>query len=413
MQKLPVAVIRQLKQISFLMKVGTFFISFFLCSGHILLAFDGKGQGMNEKKITLGLRDETLLDALNKIETLSGLRMAYALEQINLYDHITLAKETRTVGETLHLILAGTKLGCRQDGNTVLIFPYPAVREPDPVPVPAEPHPVSDTTRKLKGRVLSATGARPVEGATVSVKGFPGGATTDAEGRFSLTTGKSAIALEVSFVGMETVEVHLTGESFYVVTLKAADKNMGEVVVTALGINRQKRELGYAVQELDGAEIDKTRDPNVVNALSGKISGIQVTSSSGSVGASSRIVIRGSNSFGENQPLFVVDGIPISNASSAVDPNGATDYGNAISDINPDDIKSVTVLKGANAAALYGSRAANGVILITTKNGRSQKGVGVDVSSSTTRDKVYILPDYQNQYGQGYYGSEYEWQHAQ
>ncbi|MBS1663725.1 MAG: SusC/RagA family TonB-linked outer membrane protein [Bacteroidetes bacterium] len=404
---------RLLKQISFLMKAGTLFISFLLCSAQVLLAIDGNGQEMNEKKITLGLDDEPLLEALNKVEKLSGIRLAYVVEQVSPYDHISLPKATRTVGQTLHLLLSGTRLGCRQDGNTVLIFPNPIVLAEASRAAAAGPPaglaPPVDTTRTIKGRVQSENGDKSIEGASVSVKGYPGGATTDAEGRFTLTTGKSAAVLQVSYVGMQPFETPIGTESFFVVRLKAADRNMGEVVVTALGISRQKRALAYSVQELDGAAINKTRDANVVNALSGKISGIQVTSSSGSVGASSRIVIRGANSFGENQPLFVVDGIPISNASSAVNPNGATDYGNAISDINPDDIKSVSVLKGANAAALYGSRAANGVILITTKSGKSKSGFGVDLSTSSTMDKVYILPDYQNSYGLGYYGSEHEW----
>ncbi len=392
------------------MRISAFLIPLFLCSAQFLLAVAGNGQGMNEKKITLELRNEPLLNALYKVEKLSGIRMSYVLEQVAKYDHINLSKETRTVSLTLNLILEGTGLACKEDGNMLLIFPQqrsnsrPEAGFTDPF--------TRDTTRTITGKVVSGQDQKPVEGVSVFVKGSAAGTTTDAEGRFSLTFDKKEKWLTFSFVGMDGAEIPVTGETYYFLAMKPAERNMGEVVVTALGINRKKRALGYSVQELNGEEINKARETNVVNALSGKISGIQVTSSSGSVGASSRIVIRGSNSFGENQPLFVVDGIPISNAASSVDPNGGTDYGNAISDINPDDIKSVSVLKGANAAALYGSRAANGVILITTKNGKSQSGIGVDFSSSTTMDKVYILPKYQNSYGQGYYGSEYEWQQA-
>ncbi|HEY4336208.1 MAG TPA: hypothetical protein VGM89_09930, partial [Puia sp.] len=167
------------------MRIGVFFISFLLLTGQFLLAFDGKGQGIDEKKITLGLRDEPLLGALNKIEKLSGIRLSYALEQVSPYDHITLASDTRTVGETIHLVLAGTRLGCRQDGNTVLIFPVPS---PPHIEAPAV-SPPADTTRTLKGRVIGGQGGKPVDGASVALKGYPGGVTTNAEGEFSIVTG--------------------------------------------------------------------------------------------------------------------------------------------------------------------------------------------------------------------------------
>jgi len=182
------------------------------------------------------------------------------------------------------------------------------------------------------------------------------------------------------------------------------------VVVTALGITREKKALGYAVQDVKGEELSKVKETNIVNALSGKVSGVQITNSSGAVGSSSRIVIRGNSSFGNNQPLWVVDGVPITNTSTAVSQWGGQDFGNAAMDIDPSTIESISVLKGANASALYGSRAANGVILVTTKTGKeAKKGIGVNISSGVTFDQPYMFVKYQNDYGQGVSGDEYYW----
>ena len=169
----------------------------------------------------------------------------------------------------------------------------------------------------------------------------------------------------------------------------------------SLGISREKKSLGYAVQEVKGDDLAKAKEMNIVNSLSGKIAGVQITNSSGAVGSSSRIVIRGNNSFANNQPLWVVDGVPISNASSEVSQWGAQDFGNAAMDIDPENVESISVLKGANAAALWGSRGANGVVLITTKSGRGEKkGIGVSYSFGLNVDQPYVFVNYQNQYGQ-------------
>src|SRR5690606_19456917 len=152
---------------------------------------------------------------------------------------------------------------------------------------------------------------------------------------------------------------------------------LSDVVVTALGVKREKKSLGYATQEVDGSALTTSNETNVLNSLSGKVAGVQITGASGAVGASSRIVLRGNNSFGNNQPLFVIDGVPIDNSATDLTSSGATDYGSGIQEIDPNNIANVNVLKGANAAALYGSRAANGVIMITTKTGEGEKGFGV------------------------------------
>ncbi|PKK37037.1 SusC/RagA family TonB-linked outer membrane protein [Siphonobacter sp. SORGH_AS_0500] len=269
---------------------------------------------------------------------------------------------------------------------------------------------VSAQDRQLTGLVTSIEDGQPLPGVSISVKGTNKGTTTNGNGAYQLNVGSGSV-LVFSYVGFVTKEVNLGNESELNVSLQMSASSLSEVVVTALGIERDKKALGYNVQDLKNSEITQARPTNLVNALSGKIAGIQVTNSNGQPGASSRIMIRGANSIGgNNQPLFVVDGIPIDNGSyntaanaSATNTNNVTvDYGNGASAINPDDIDNISVLKGANAAALYGSRAANGVILITTKSGKGSKGIGISVNSNVTFDRPFRLPDWQNEYGQGF-----------
>jgi len=181
---------------------------------------------------------------------------------------------------------------------------------------------------------------------------------------------------------------------------------LDEVVVTALGITREKKALGYSVSDVKGDAVANTRETNIVNALQGLAPGVQITRASSSVGSSSQILIRGIKSFGDNQPLWVVDGTPISNAASGADQYGGVDFGNNAADIDPENVESISILKGANAAALYGSRARNGVVLVTTKKGKAGQ-VKVSFSNSTAFDRVAYLPTYQNEYGQGTGGSEF------
>ncbi|MDR2466967.1 MAG: SusC/RagA family TonB-linked outer membrane protein [Prevotellaceae bacterium] len=255
--------------------------------------------------------------------------------------------------------------------------------------------------KKITGVVLDADGY-PVGGANVLQKGTTNGSVTNAEGRYSITVPDDAV-LVVSCVGFVTLEVP-AAEAANIV-LHDDTQLLGEVVVTALGIKREQKSLGYALQELDGGKLLESRDVNVTNSLSGKISGLQVVKGAGGAGGSSKIILRGQNSLtGDNQPLIVIDGVPIDNtASGNTDVWGASgmDMGNGLQDINPDDIESLTVLKGASAAALYGSRAGNGVILITTKSGKSQQGLGITVSSGISVENIFVKPKLQSSFGQG------------
>ena len=276
-------------------------------------------------------------------------------------------------------------------------------------------------TRTISGKVTSADDGMGVPGVTVVVKGTTQGTTTDIDGVYSLSVEPSAEALVFSFIGMTTVEIALGNADNIDVVMETESQLMDEVVVTALGISREKKSLGYSVTELDGTAVNQVRETNVVNSLSGKVTGVDIRQSA-TMGGSANILIRGSASLTQNnQAMFVIDGVPINNNntnqdrpvanSTATNQNdgwGGYDYGNTAMDINPDDIESVSILKGAAATALYGSRAANGVVLITTKKGKTteagRKKLGVTINSSLmfSNADMSTAPQWQNEYGGGY-----------
>ena len=259
--------------------------------------------------------------------------------------------------------------------------------------------------RSVSG-VVSDNAGMPIPGVSVLVKGTQNGTQTDFDGKFSIKATPSQVLI-FSYVGMITREITASSAALNV-KLDTDSQELSEVVVTALGIKREKKSLGYATQEVKGDAVSKVKSSNFVNSLSGKVAGLEIKTS-GNLGGSTQVVIRGSNSIeGNNQALFVIDGVPIDNGNSNSGDQktgrGGYDYGNAASDINPDDIETINVLKGAAATALYGSRASNGVVMITTKKGKTQKGIGITISSSLmlgTADKE-TLPKYQNKYGAGY-----------
>ena len=273
----------------------------------------------------------------------------------------------------------------------------------------------SQSTQQAKtitGKVVDVAG-EPIIGASVLVKGSGTGTVTDINGKFSVEAPVGS-TLVVSFVGYATEEVKVGAASDYTVTLKDDTQSLSEVVVTAMGIKKEKKALGYSVSDINSKELMKNKQTNVVNSLAGKIPGVNITQAGGAAGAGSNIVIRGGNSASEsrdNQPLFVVDGIIYDNSTVNTGNSGtdgmtktATTFSNRVMDINPEDIESMSVLKGAAAAALYGSRAANGVIIITTKKGE-EGAVRVNVSSKYTYSWANKLPEVQNLYGRGEYNT--------
>ncbi len=259
--------------------------------------------------------------------------------------------------------------------------------------------------KTITGTVRDNSGSVP--GVNVTIKGTTRATQTDAAGKFSISASPADV-LVFTMVGSARQEITVGTQQTINVTLASGESELGEVVITALGIKREKKSLGYGVQEVKGETLVSAREPNLANTLTGKIAGLQVVRSSDGPAGSSKILLRGSNSLtGSNQPLIVVDGVPIDNFTGAPDNgywNRALDRGNGIADINPDDIETLSVLKGPSAAALYGSRAGNGVILITTKSGRAQDGLGISVSSTYGTSSIFTNPEVQNTFGQGMNG---------
>ncbi|WP_026997163.1 SusC/RagA family TonB-linked outer membrane protein [Flectobacillus major] len=266
--------------------------------------------------------------------------------------------------------------------------------------------------RQITGKVTSSDDGTPIPGVSISVKGTSKGTTSSADGSYRLSVA-NGVSLIFSSVGFTPQTVSIGNQTVIDIKLVPSTSTLSEVVVTALGISRDKKSLGYASQEVKGDQVSTAKESNFINSLSGKVSGVEIKRNN-NMGASTNIVVRGFKSLtGNNQALFVVDGVPIDNSnttsSSTAQGGGGYDYGNAASDINPDDIESINVLKGAASTALYGSRAANGVVMITTKKGRKNQGLGVSVGMGYTVGSIdkSTFPKYQNQYGGGY-GLYYE-----
>lgn len=272
-------------------------------------------------------------------------------------------------------------------------------------------------SRVISGVVTSADDGSSIPGASVLVKGTTNGTVTDFDGKFNLKVPDDAKMLQVSFVGMKTQLIEIGAKEFYKIKLKSDAITTEDVVVTALGIKKSPKSVTYAVSEVDGEKAAMKSEPDAIRSLQGKVAGVNVGGSSAMAGSPTRIVIRGTSSFkGNNQPLFVVDGVPFENDQMGGSLQGSFGSTSPISTLDPNDIKSMNVLKGAAAAALYGSRAANGVILITTKSGSAKSNrdrkISVTASSSYSLEQVAHLPDYQGTYGSGgeftaaaYYGT--------
>lgn len=256
---------------------------------------------------------------------------------------------------------------------------------------------IDNTLQKEISGVVSDVNGTPLIGVNVIIKGTSTGAQTDFDGNYSIQAKEGDI-LEFSYLGMKTLNIIVAASSVINVTMEEDAESLSEVVVTALGIKKSRKSLTYAAQDIDADELNKAKQTNPINSLSGKVSGVSITRSASGAGGSVKVTLRGNSSIGNNQPLYVVDGVPLSNpsASQPVDAfggaSGNRDGGDALSLINPDDIASLTVLKGASASALYGSAGLNGVILITTKRGRSGS-FKVDVSSNLTVDSAAYAMD--------------------
>ncbi len=273
-------------------------------------------------------------------------------------------------------------------------------------------------TTEVQGVVTSGEDGSTMPGVNVVVKGTTTGTTTDLNGWYSIKVPEGKNTLTFSYIGFQTVDVDINGRTKINVVLQPDNLKLDEVVVTALGISKEKKSLAYSTQQVKSDELTAVKTANPINALNGKVAGMTINKSASGTGGSVRITLRGNKSTRNNQPLYVIDGVPVLNYSpnqpgsvwGGTNANGSpgVDGGDAISNINPDDIESISVLKGATAAALYGSQAANGVIMITTKKGKEGKTT-INFSSNFTVDQPAVMPDFQYRYGQDAAGGEFSW----
>lgn len=381
-----------------IMRIGIVSIILFMtASMQLLFAYDLKSQTIDKVQINLGLNNETLVGAFKKIESQSSFHFMYRKEEVKQIQNLNLAASQKSVEEFLKILLANTSLTFRQVNDQILIMPSKASAN---VSAPGKLFEVSKV-KAISGTITNARG-EPLAGVSITIKGTNVGTSSNASGNYSINADENNI-LVFSYVGFNTQEITVTAQNTINVRLQEESTALNEVVVTALGIKKEKRALTYAVSEVGGEDLTKARELNLGNALSGRVAGVTASGTSGGPAASSRVIIRGNGSLnGDNQPLYVINGIPITNTNTAsAGTYGGIDRGDGLSSLNPDDIETVTVLKGGTAAALYGSRAANGVILITTKSGKMQKGIGIQFNSNYTNEKAIDLLDWQYQYGSG------------
>lgn len=269
---------------------------------------------------------------------------------------------------------------------------------------------ISFSQIKISGTVTDKTTGMGIPSVAIATSS-ENGTTSDINGSYTIFVTDNNQVLTFSYLGYKTQKITIDSQRIINVQLEEIETNLDEIVVTALGLNRKTKELGYVVQELKSKEVTSVKTVNFLDNLAGKLAGVTISQGATGVGSSSKITIRGEASFSNNNPLFVVDGTPINNNSVFNFTNEAAagfqeiDFGNGAMEVNPDDIESVTVLKGPSAAALYGTRASNGVIVINTKDGSKKQGLGVSINSSITFDSAFRLPDFQNEYGQGNSGN--------
>lgn len=349
-------------------------------------------KGIAQTKISVSLKDVPIKHALLSIQKNSSYRFIYNDDILPGNITVTLTVKDADVQEVLDSVFSQTNLTYRiLDNNLIVIAQKNQARA-----VPVNGH------VKVKNKDGSESA---VSNVSIVEKGTSNGTRTNDNGDFTISVSNPNATLLISYVGYVTQEYPLNGQTTVNVVLNADEKELGEVVVTALGITRQKRSLTYATQSLKGEDLSNSREVNVTSAMNGKVAGLTINKTNSGPGGSNRIIFRGNRSIGRtNQPLVVVDGVRIDNSAKAgadVALFGARDDGDGISNINPDDIESMTVLTGASAAALYGSDASNGAIIITTKKGSIGKGIGIQVSSSAAMENPLVLPDFQNRYGQG------------
>jgi len=358
-----------------------------------LLAVDIYSQNA---RINLDISNQSVKSVLAEIQNQSEFSFMFNSKIVDVERKVDIRAENEKINEVLNKLFNGTNVAYTVVDQQIVLFQPQIFTE-------------QQQEKIITGKVSISVENESLPGVTVVIDGTTKGTITDANGNYSISVPNDKAVLTFSFIGYVTQKVNIGGRSTINVQLITDIKSLDEVVVTALGISREKRSLGYSVGTISGDAISGVKDVNVLNSLADRVPGVSVKSLGSDAGSSVNVEIRGAKNFGAggSQPLYVVDGVPL---SGNIQFNGASDknvdYGNASSDINPNDIEKISVLKGANAAALYGSRASNGVIVIETKSGkRAKKGFGVNFTSSYMIDSPFLYPDFQYEFGQGLYGN--------
>jgi TonB-linked SusC/RagA family outer membrane protein len=368
-------------------------------------------QDMLNQKITIQVNNLEMKTVLNKLNKLTQLRFTYSSSLIKSQRKVSINAVDRPLGDILDDLFKPANITYKIDGKQVVLIKNtaePGSALPDMIRVE------SNIDRNITGKVTDAEGV-PLPGVSIVVKGTKAGTATDSDGAFQLSVPDAGGTLVFSFVGFASQEIPLGNQSNYDISMKSDVRNLEMVVVTALGIKRDAKKLGYSTATVNTEELTTNRTTNLGNSLQGKVAGLNVTPPASGPGGSTKIRIRGQSSFGgNNSPLIIVNGIPINNSSvSAGGSNGngtgnptggSSDAGDGLQSINQDDIESMTVLKGAAAAALYGFRAKDGAIIITTKSGSKTTGIGVELNSNFQAQEALDFTDFQYEYGQGEFG---------
>lgn len=353
---------------------------------------------LRAQKVTLLFSDAKIERIMEEITRQTSLPFAFSREVVDVNRTVSIQLTNADLGAALTQMFAGTRISFRITDRRILLADRDTMKQ--------------NGQWFVTGKVTDENGA-PIAGATVLLQGTTRGTTTNAEGdyRIAIQEGDTSPVLLFSFIGYDLRNIPVSSSRSIVnVTMKSTSTAIQNVVVTALGLTREEKSLGYAVSKVNNEQLNSTVSSNWLNSMAGKVAGLNLEGTSSGPGGSIRVTLRGEGSLShdKNTALFVVDGIPInsdmtasSSASQAFDVDAPIDYGNGASDLNPEDIESVSVLKGPAATALYGSRAANGAIIITTKSGRTGKGIGVTFNSSFTFERAGFWPDFQTEYGAG------------
>jgi TonB-linked SusC/RagA family outer membrane protein len=371
-----------LKKSILIMKLTTILI--------VILNFQALAVVYSQTTVTINLKSADFKKVLAVMQKQTNYQFVYSERKIPLSKKIDLDVKNEEVTAVLKKLLENSDYTFKQFDNLIVITGKNEVI----------------ASSVVSGKVLDENG-QPLPGVSVKVKGTNLGTQTDAKGNFSISVPDNAV-LVFSFIGYNTQEVTVTGKTTVNVDMNPASKGLNEVVVTALGIKKNEREVGYSLTTVNGDELDKAKESNVAYSLEGRVAGLSINGTNGGPGSSARILLRGITSqSGAGSPLFVINGVPMDNTQRGASSEwGGADFGDGIANINPDDIESMTVLKGQAASALYGSRAANGVILITTKTGKKNSNFGVEYNTNYQIDKVQHNLDFQQVYGQGQFGAK-------